>query len=130
TSLYHAYLMPTLIGDVDGSYVLAGMTAPVVATGYRQMSDLSLWDTYRTVGPLYAWLAPNSAKDQSRSLVGFGDGIGIYPRWPVAIGESGTMLGSSAEIIIADAVKRGVPDNGGDHALELLRAAALDVSAP
>lgn len=130
TSLYHAFLMPTLIGDADGTYVLAGMAQPVVATGYRQMSDLSLWDTYRTVGPLYAWLAPESAKDQSRSLVGFGDGIGIYPRWPVATGESGTMLGSSAEIIIADAVKRDVPDSGGDRAWEWLRAAAMDTSAP
>ena len=84
TSLYHAFMMPTLIGDVDGTYRLAGMAAPVVAQGYRQMSDLSLWDTYRTVGPLYAWLAPESARDQSRSLVGFGDGIAVYPRWPVA----------------------------------------------
>jgi predicted alpha-1,2-mannosidase len=130
TSLYHAYLMPTLIGDVDGSYVLAGMSAPVVAQGYRQMSDLSLWDTYRTVGPLYAWLAPDSARDQSRSLVGFGEGIGIYPRWPVATGESGTMLGSSAEIIIADAVKRGVPNAGGEMAWDFLRAAAMDTVAP
>ncbi len=130
TSLYHAYLMPTLIGDADGAYILAGMSTPVVARGYRQMSDLSLWDTYRTVAPLYAWLAPESARDQSRSLVGFGEGIGVYPRWPVAIGESGTMLGSSAEIVIADAVRRGVPDAGGDLAWEFLRAAAIETSAP
>ncbi len=130
TSLYHAYLMPTLIGDADGTYVLAGMSAPVVAQGYRQMSDLSLWDTYRTVGPLYAWLAPDSARDQARSLVGFGEGIGVYPRWPVAIGESGTMLGSSAEIILADAVKRGVADTGAERAWDWMRAAAMDVSAP
>ena len=130
TSLYHAFLMPTLIGDADGTYQLAGMTVPVVAQGYRQMSDLSLWDTYRTVAPLYAWLAPDSARDQSRSLVGFGQGIGVYPRWPVAIGESGTMLGSSAEIVIADAVKRGVANAGGELAWDRLRAAAMDPSAP
>ncbi|MFN0249732.1 MAG: GH92 family glycosyl hydrolase [Kofleriaceae bacterium] len=130
TSLYHAYLMPTLIGDADGTYRLAGMPTPVVATGYRQMSDLSLWDTYRTVGPLYAWLAPESARDQSRSLVGFGEGIGVYPRWAIATGESGVMLGSSAEIIIADAVKRGVPDHGGERSWDWLRAAAMDTVAP
>lgn len=130
TSLYHAYLMPTLIGDADGTYRLAGMPEPVVAQGYRQMSDLSLWDTYRTVGPLYAWLAPDSARDQARSLVGFGDGIGIYPRWAIAIGESGVMLGSSAEIILADAVKRGVTDTGAERAWDYLRAAAMDAVAP
>ena len=130
TSLYHAYLMPTLIGDADGTYQLVGMTTPVVADGWRQMSDLSLWDTYRTVAPLYAWLAPESARDQSRSLVGFGDGIGFYPRWPIAIGEAGTMLGASAEIVIADAVKRGVAGAGGELAWEKLRAAALDLVVP
>jgi predicted alpha-1,2-mannosidase len=129
TSLYHAFLMPSVIGDVDGTYVLAGQT-PVTATGYRQMSDLSLWDTYRTVAPLYAWLAPDSARDQSRSLVGFAEGLGGYPRWPVAIGESGTMLGAPADIVVADAVMRGVSDAGGDMAWERLRASALDAPAP
>ena len=130
TSLYHAFLMPTVIGDADGMYLLAGQTTPQRAVGWRQMSDLSLWDTYRTVGPLYAWLAPDSARDQSRSLVGFGEGLGAYPRWPVATGEAGTMLGASAEIIIADAVARGVPDAGGDLAWVRLRAAAMDPVAP
>jgi len=129
TSLYHAFLMPSVIDDVDGSYQLAGQ--PVrVATGYHQMSDLSLWDTYRTVAPLYAWLAPASAHDQARSLIGFGDGLGAYPKWPIAIGESGTMLGASAEVVIADAVLRGVPDAGGAEAWPLLRAAAMDAVAP
>jgi len=130
TSLYHAFLMPTVIGDADGMYVLAGQTTPQRAVGWRQMSDLSLWDTYRTVAPLYAWLAPDSARDQSRSLIGFGEGLGAYPRWPLAIGETGTMLGASSEIVIADAVVRGVPDAGGELAWPRLRAAAMDVVAP
>lgn len=129
TSLYHAFLMPSVIGDVDGTYVLAGRQ-PVVASGWDQMSDLSLWDTYRTVHPLYAWLAPTSARDATRSLVAFGEGIGIHPKWPLAIGETGTMLGASAEIVIADAVVRGVPDTGAEIAWPLLRAAAMDQVAP
>jgi len=130
TSLYHAFLMPTLIGDADGTYVLAGQATQERAVGWRQMSDLSLWDTYRTVGPLYGWLAPDSARDQARSLVGFAEGLGAYPRWPLAIGETGTMLGASSEIVIADAVARGVPDAGGELAWATLRAAAMDPVAP
>jgi predicted alpha-1,2-mannosidase len=129
TSLYHAFLMPSVIGDVDGTYQLAQHT-PQVATGWQQMSDLSLWDTYRTVSSLYAWLAPESAHDQARSLIGFGDGLGAYPKWPIATGESGTMLGASAEIVMADAVLRGVPDAGGDLAWARLRAAAMDPVSP
>jgi len=129
TNLYHAFLMPSVIGDVDGTYVLAHQT-PLVAHGYDQMSDLSLWDTYRDVAPLYAWLAPDSARDAARSLFGFDSGLGAYPKWPLAIGETGTMLGASAEVVIADALLRGVPDSGAADAWPTLRAAAMDPTAP
>ena len=121
--------MPSLIDDVDGAYQLV-TGGEQRAAGYRQMSDLSLWDTYRTVHPLYAWLAPDSAKDAARSLVAFGEHIGIYPRWPLAIGETGTMLGASAEIAIADAVVRGVPGVEAQIAWPGLRAAAMDAVSP
>ncbi|HEY1556585.1 MAG TPA: GH92 family glycosyl hydrolase [Kofleriaceae bacterium] len=130
TSFYHAFLMPSVIGDVDGSYVLAGQTQPQVAAGWSQMSDLSLWDSYRTVASLYAWLDPQSAHDTARSLVAFATGLGAYPKWPLAIGETGTMLGASAEIVIADATARGVPDAGGADAYPMLRDAAMNASAP
>jgi predicted alpha-1,2-mannosidase len=129
TSLYHTFLMPTTISDVDGAFQLAGH-APAQASGYAMLSDLSLWDTYRTVSPLHAWLAPTSARNTARSLVTFGQQLGIYPKWPLAIGETGTMLGSSAEIVIADAVTRGVTDTHAEEAWPLLRAAAMDPIAP
>ena len=129
TSLYHAFLMPSVIDDRDGTFQLVG-GAPKVGSGWHQTSDLSLWDTYRTVASLYAWLAPDSAHDTARSLIAFGDGLGAYPKWPVAIGESGTMIGASAEIVIADAVTRGVADVGGDLAWDRLRAAAMDPLTP
>jgi predicted alpha-1,2-mannosidase len=128
TGLYHAFMMPTVISDVDGRYRLAGVTDPLTAT-WRQMSDLSLWDTYRTVHPLYALLAPESARDGVRSLAAFGAGLGAFPRWPIAIGESGTMLGSSAEIVVADAVVKGLIDVA-DVDWPRLRAAAMDPVAP
>ena len=114
TSLYHAFLMPSVIDDVDGSFVLAGDTEPETAAGYHQMSDLSLWDTYRTVAPLYDWLAPDSARDTAKSLIAFGRHLGAYPKWPIATGESGTMLGASAEIVLADGFTRGTVPIDGD----------------
>ena len=129
TSFYHSFLMPTLIGDVDGTFAFAGKP-PVVAAGWHQMSDLSLWDTYRTVASLYSWLAPESARHQARSLVSFGEHLGIYPKWPVATGESGTMLGASAEIVLADAVLRGVEGTGAEIGWPLMRAAAMDPVSP
>jgi predicted alpha-1,2-mannosidase len=133
TSLYHAFLMPTTIADADGTFFLEGMAAPVVATGYTQMSDFSLWDTYRTVHPLYAWLAPTSARDSTYSLERLGFWLGGCPRWPIAIGEAGTMLGASCDVAIADAMVKGIAR--GDAAFEqrvwtLLGEAALSTTQP
>lgn len=133
TSLYHAFLMPTLIGDADGGYRLAGAAQPAMADGFAMMSDFSLWDTYRTVHPLYAWLAPESARDSTHSLVTLGEALGGCPRWPIAIGESGTMLGASCDVAVADAMVKGVAR--GDAAFEarawtLLREAAMAPATP
>jgi predicted alpha-1,2-mannosidase len=123
--------MPTVISDVDGAYQLAGH-ALATASGYRQMSDMSLWDTYRTVEPLYGWLAPDSAKDTAWSLVSFGNTLGAYPKWPIATGEAGTMLGASAEIAIADIDARVFPGDPSlaQAAYPTLRAAAMDPTDP
>ena len=95
------------------------------------VSDMSLWDTYRTVAPLYSWLAPDSAQDQVYSLVTFGERARRFPKWPIAIGESGTMLGASAEIVIADAVARGaMPSRSRRSAMSALVDAAMDPAPP
>jgi len=129
TSLYHTFLMPTVISDVDGGYVFSN-GATGTATGFQMLSDLSLWDTYRTVSSLHAWLAPESARETARSLVEWGAKTGIFPKWPLAIGETGTMLGASAEIAIADAVARGVQGTGAEMAWPLLRQAAMEMTDP
>jgi putative alpha-1,2-mannosidase len=56
TSLYHAYLMPTLVSDRDGRWV--GPDGVIRTTSTVQFSDFSLWDTYRTVHPLYDLVDP------------------------------------------------------------------------
>jgi predicted alpha-1,2-mannosidase len=132
TSLYHAFLMPSVVGDVDGRYRIAGEATPRTGT-HRHMTDLSLWDTYRTVHPLYALVAPASAADAARSLLAFGAATGTFPRWPIATGESGTMLGAPAEIVLGDAIARDVDPGLLDDvavAWPMLRAAALDETAP
>jgi predicted alpha-1,2-mannosidase len=108
TSFYHSFFMPTVIDDHNGDYVLA--YSPDIQhhdASWSMVSDMSLWDTYRTTVPLYSWLSPRSARDQVKSLEAFAQQLGFYPKWPVAIGESGVMLGASAEIAIADTIVRG-----------------------
>lgn len=129
SALYRAFLMPTAASDVDGGYRF-GAGEPAVADGFRFMTDMSLWDTYRTLHPLYDLLAPEVARDAARSLVAMAGALGFFPRWPIATGESGVMLGASAEIVLADALVKGVDDFDAAGAYAVLRAAALDPEAP
>ena len=58
------------------------------------------------------------------------DVLGFFPKWPIATGESGVMLGASAEIVLADAYLKGVTDFDAAAAYAILRAAALGAEAP
>src|SRR5262249_25625832 len=55
---------------------------------------------------------------------------GFFPRWPIAWGEAGTMIASSAEVVVADAWVKGVTGFDGEGAYQVLRAAAMDPTAP
>jgi predicted alpha-1,2-mannosidase len=128
-SLYHLYLMPSVHSDVSGAY--RGTDGAVhTAEGYRHVSDLSLWDTYRTLHPLYALISPDRALDAVRSLHAMAQQGGFFPKWPLASGDAGSMIGASAEIVVADAFVKGLTDFDADGAYALLRAAAMDPTPP
>lgn len=125
---HHAFLMPTVISDVDGAFTFAGKSGQ--AAGFRMLSDFSLWDTYRTLHPFYALAAPDLAAESVSSLTEMAKARGGYPRWPLLTGETGVMLGASADIVIADAYLKGVRGFDVDAAWSILRAAALDANPP
>ena len=128
-ALYHLFLMPTVQSDVDGSYVgLDGKVAQ--ATGWNYCSDMSLWDTYRTLNPLYDLVAPARSTDWVQSLLAMAQASGSFPKWPIGDGESGTMIGASAEVVVADAYVKGVPGFDAEAAYQILSAAALDTTDP
>ncbi|MCC7075394.1 MAG: GH92 family glycosyl hydrolase [Deltaproteobacteria bacterium] len=127
SALYRQFLMPSVLHDVDGRFV--GPDGGVhVADGFRMMTDLSLWDTYRSVQPLYALVAKESARDVGKSLLAFTDIAGFVPLWTMATGDASVMIGAPGEVAIADALMRGALDV--DDVLPtwpILRAAALDM---
>ncbi len=127
TALYHALLMPTLLTDLDGRY--RGIDKQVYeAEGFTYYSDLSLWDTYRTFHPLITLLAPDRQRDFVASLGEMAKVYGKFPKWPLATGESGSMLGASADTVIADTVLTGLPGGLGvfdvEAAYQTMRASA------
>lgn len=129
SALYRSFLMPSVHSDGDGSYL--GFDGKVHSTGgSRYVSDLSLWDTYRTLHPLYSLIAPQAALDSVRSLLVMAQQGGRFPKWPLAGGDSGSMIGAPAELVIADAYLKGLTDFDAEAAYQILRAAALDPAAP
>ena len=128
-ALYHAFLMPSIQSDVDGSYV--GIDRKVSMTqGFHYVSELSLWDIYRTLAPLVDLVAPERAVDTVQSLVAMSKAGGYFPKWPLGDGESGAMVGASAEVVIADAYVKGVRGFDAEGAYQTMKAAAMSTTAP
>lgn len=129
SSLYRSFLMPSQHSDTDGQYL--GMDGKAhAADGFRYVSDLSLWDTYRTLHPLYSLIAPAAALDSVRSLLAMAQARGSFPKWPLAGGDSGSMIGAPAELVVADAYLKGHTAFDAEAAYQILRAAAMDPVAP
>lgn len=108
TSLYHVFQMPTLYSDTNGAYRYAGQVEN--AGDFRFYSDMSLWDTYRTVHPLLSLIAPRTQRDFVRSIAAMTRLQGHPPLWPMGTGDAQSMVGRPAAIVIADSYLRGVTD--------------------
>jgi predicted alpha-1,2-mannosidase len=106
TALYHAFLAPRTFNDVTGEY--PGMDGAIHrARGRTQYADFSGWDVYRSEIPLLALLVPERAAEMMRSLLADAEQSGCLPRWSYAAGQSMTMVGDSADPILAAAAAFG-----------------------
>jgi predicted alpha-1,2-mannosidase len=107
TALYHSFLMPNLFTDADGRY--RGFDREVHdASGFRFFSNFSMWDTYRTTHSLITLLLPDLSRELMQSLTIMKAQGGFFPKWPIGLGEGGSMVGESAFIVLADAWVKGV----------------------
>jgi predicted alpha-1,2-mannosidase len=123
TALYHAALAPRTFSDVGGAYI--GMDGLLhQAAGRIQYADFSGWDTYRTQIQLLSILAPQRASEMVRSLLADAAESGCLPRWSYANGQSMTMVGDSADPLIASAAAFGATAfNRGAALAAMLRGA-------
>lgn len=109
TAVYHALQMPTIWSDVDGRY--RGFDKKIHQTsGWHYVTDMSLWDTFRTAHPLYALVWPDVQRDALHSLAAMRDQGGYVPRWPMGGGEGGSMIGAHGASVAADSYLKGITD--------------------
>jgi predicted alpha-1,2-mannosidase len=124
TALYHAFQMPTVFQDGNGDYLVFDRRIHQAA-GFHYYSDMSLWDTFRTVHPLFNLIARREQRDMLVSLVTMAEQGGYLPRWPAGGGYSGSMFGTPADIVIAESYLKGIRDFDVEAAYQFMQKTAL-----
>jgi len=108
TSLYHAFINPTVYMDVDGSY--RGLDQGIhKADGFTNYTTFSLWDTHRALHPLFNILQPRRNADMIQSMLAHYDQSPqhMLPVWSNSANENWCMSGYHSVSVIADAIVKG-----------------------
>jgi predicted alpha-1,2-mannosidase len=127
TSLYHAFMMPTIQSDVDGSYFGFDKAVHKAHWG-NYYSDFSLWDTYRTQHPFFTYFYRKEQRDMAMSLLSAAGQGGYFPKWSAANGETNCMVGTPADFVMADTYLKGI-DIPASETFDLLMKTALHPTA-
>lgn len=99
TALYHSFLVPWIISDVEGFYRGAdGLIHQ--SRGKNQYGAFSAWDTFRTLHPLLCLIAPDRQNDMIQSMLDQYVQSGKLPKGP--------MTGNHVIPIIVDSYLKGI----------------------
>ncbi len=128
TALYRALQMPSRWDDVNGEYRFEDEVRN--AEDFAFYSDFSLWDTFRTVHPLYNLIARDTQTHMLRAMLAMADIGGTLPRWAAAAGYAGSMIGSPADMTFAEAWLKGVRGYDIDAAYRYMVRGATPDAGP
>jgi len=103
TSLYHLFIQPDNIADVDGLYRGADDSIYMAPMQDEMYSTFAFWDTYRAANPLYSILIPDRVGEFVNSIIRHYDEKGYLPVWPLWAHDSRTMIGNHSVPVIVDA---------------------------
>lgn len=106
TALYHLYIQPNNIADVDGKYVGPNGKISQSPTG-KFHSTLSQWDTFRAAFPMYTILSPEIINDLVNNMLEFSEQKGHLPIWALMGQETFTMIGNHSIPMVVDAYLKG-----------------------
>ncbi len=130
TAQYHTKIAPNLMSDVNGQYRRNDGSIASLSDGGSYYSTLSLWDTFRTWNPLQTIVNPDLVNDMIASMLDMYDSTGELPIWPLASGETKTMIGYHAVSVIADAYCKGFRGFDAEKALEaMIRSSNINAKA-
>ena len=120
TALYHSFLDPRSIVDVDGRY--RGPDGTIrQQDGFKFRTVFSGWDAFRSHFPLLTIIRPDVIHDEINSWIELAESTGRHylPRWEILHSYSGCMLGNPAVSVILDAYEKEIRSFDVDRAYEL-----------
>ena len=124
TSLYHAYMHPSLYNDHNGDY--RGADNEVYSNaGFDNYTIFSTWDTYRAAHPLFTLTQPDRVNDMVNSMLAIYDEQGYLPIWHLHGYETKTMVGISSIQVIAEAYLKGYRGFDGERAYEAIKTTSI-----
>jgi predicted alpha-1,2-mannosidase len=120
TSMYHLYIQPNNIADVDGYYRGANDSifhSPI----NKYFSTFSLWDTFRAAHPLYTILSPEIVPDMINSLLLHAETYGYLPIWTLWGKESYVMIGNHGVPPVVEACLKDFPEIDQERAYQAVK---------
>ena len=124
TALYHAFIQPNNLSDVNGDYMGSDYSIHHADNG-TQYSTFSLWDSYRAANPLYTLVQPKRTADFVASLVRQYDSYGYLPVWQLWDQENYCMIGNHAIPVIVDAALKGLAGMDLEKAYDAVKNSSL-----
>jgi len=111
TNLYHQFIHPNNIADVDGKYRGADDEIHTMESG-EFYSTFAFWDIYRASYPLYTILIPEKIESFVNSILRHSDETGFLPAWVLWGRDRGKMIGNHAVPVIVDSYLKGLFTDG------------------
>lgn len=119
TSMYHLFLQPSNIADVDGKY--RGVDDKIaIAPNKEYYSTLSIWDIYRGAFPLLQILAPEKINGIVQTMLIHHKAKGFLPIWTAWGQDNYCMIGNHAIVMILSAYQNGFKGFDASEALNAM----------
>ncbi len=119
TSLYHLFLQPSNIADVDGKY--RGVDDKIaIAPNKEYYSTLSIWDIYRGAFPLLQILAPEKINGIVQTMLIHHKAKGFLPIWTAWGQDNYCMIGNHAIPMMLSAYQNGFKGFDASEALNAM----------
>jgi len=106
--LYRTFLFPRIFHEYDATEKMMHYSPYDGGIHSGPMyADNGFWDTHRTVYPLFSLLIPNRYAEMLDGWTNAAKEGGWFPRWS-SPGYRSCMIGTHADVIVADAVVKGI----------------------